>query len=223
MNTHLHLLEAYTNLYRVWPDALLRARLGELIELFLDSIVGWDGHVRRFFDAGWTPRAGTVSFGHDIETSWLLAEAAEAFGDDALRERVAVCSLRIAGAVLASGYDAASATGGLFNERAEDGRLDTDKEWWPQAEAIVGFVNAYQESSDRQFLDAAWTTWGFVKRHLLDRQHGEWHRRVSRDGVLRSGFEKVGPWKCPYHSGRACLELMTRVNAGAAFPVLQTD
>jgi mannobiose 2-epimerase len=88
--------------------------------------------------------------------------------------------------------------------------VDTDKEWWPQAEAIVGFVNAYQIGGGAEFLDAAVATWEFTKHHLLDMKNGEWHRRVSRDGALRPGHEKIGPWKCPYHTSRACLEVMER-------------
>jgi len=243
MNTHLHLLEAYTNLYRVWPDDLVRRRLEELLGLFLDTIVDEDaGHVRQFFDEDWTPKSAAVSYGHDIETSWLLLEAADALEDPStgsgqapsaaesaltltpsaargkgkgsgqaglLRARARRVSLRVAGEVLGEGYDAES--GGLFNEGGPDGVVDTDKEWWPQAEAIVGFVGAYQESGRETYLHAARATWAFVKAHVLDAEHGEWRHRVARDGTPRPGREKVGPWKCPYHNGRACLELIARV------------
>jgi mannobiose 2-epimerase len=217
MNTHLHVLEAYASLLRIWPDPLLRRRLDELLRLFLDRIVAPAGdHVVCFFDDDWTPKSPLVSYGHDIESSWLLVEAAEVLGDALLQERVRDVSLSIASAVLARGTDP---RGGLYNEGTVSGPTDTDKEWWPQAEAIVGFVAAYQNGEDARFLEAAWQTWQFTRRHFLDAKHGEWHRRVAADGTLRPGHEKVGPWKCPYHTGRACLEVMARVGVPGAAAV----
>jgi mannobiose 2-epimerase len=211
MNTHLHLLEAYSALYAVWPDALLRQRLHALVELFLERIIAPDGsHVIGFLDAEWRPRSSRVSFGHDIEASWLLLEAAHTLGDAALTGRVRTAALRLAEAVLAHGVDPVH--GGVFYH-AEHGAVDTDKEWWPQTEAIVGFLGAFQETGRTDFLDAATATWRFTSRHLLDRRHGEWLRRVSRAGDVSRGGEKVGPWKCPYHNARACLEVMARVDA----------
>ena len=208
MNTHLHVLEAYANLYRVWPDAELRARLRSLVELFLAHIVDpASAHLLPFFDDAWAPRSGVISFGHDIEASWLLLEAADITADVALRERVRQVSIRMAEAVLNEGLDP---QGGLFYEIGADGILDTGKEWWPQAEAIVGFVNAYQETGGVGFLEAAERTWAFTRRYIVDRESGEWFRRVSRDGSLDPACEKVGPWKCPYHNTRACLEVMAR-------------
>jgi mannobiose 2-epimerase len=210
MNSHLHLLEAYTALYAVWPDRLLLSRLHALVALFEDVIVGPDGaHVVCFFSADWKPHSSGRSYGHDIEASWLLLEASVALNGGAFGERVRATSLRIASSVLAEGYDAPN--GGVYNERKGD-HLDTDKEWWQQAEAIVGFLSAYQESGRAEFLDAAWATWSFVKEHLRDHRNGEWYRRVSRTGDLYSAFEKVGPWKCPYHNARACLEVRSRVD-----------
>ena len=218
MNTHLHLLEAYTTLHRASPDARVAARLRELIALFLDRIVDpATARVTLFFDAAWTPRSTQASYGHDIETSWLLVEAAEETGDSTLRRRAAALAVRMADAVLADGYDAEH--GGLYNDGGPDGVHDTDKEWWPQAEAIVGFVNAHQLTGDGRYLDAAAMTWRFVRRHVIDARHGEWHRRVARDGRLRPGHEKVGPWKCCYHNGRACLEVAARASLAAPSPV----
>ena len=211
MNTHLHLLEAYANLLRVWPNAMLRARVAELLELFVERIVDEErGSLWPFFDADWTPKCDTVSYGHDIEASWLLVEAAEVLGDEALGRRVRRAADRLADAVLAAGYD--EEHGGVFNERTET-RLDSDKEWWPQAEAIVGFLAAYERTGLDRHAEAAIATWRFVRDHVRDLARGDWHRRVTRDGALRSGYEKVGPWKCPYHNARACLEVMARVDA----------
>jgi cellobiose epimerase len=211
MNTHLHLLEAFTTLYRAWPDPHLRHRLRELLELFPDRIIDPDGRTARpFFDACWRPTSETVSFGHDIEASWLLEEAADALADPQLGARVRAAALGLADAVREQGTDA---DGGLFYAAGPGLELDTDKEWWVQAEGIVGFLNAYQSSSRCTFLDAAKRAWEFVRDHQRDLVGGEWHRRVDRHGVPRPGFEKVGPWKCPYHNARACLEVMTRVDS----------
>ena len=211
MNTHLHLLEAYTTLHAVWPDPHLAQRIRTLLDLFLERIIAPEGdHVVGFFTERWEPRATKISFGHDIETSWLLVDGADALDDTALGARVRAAAMRLSAAVLESAYD--SEHGGVFYERDGD-RLDTDKEWWPQAEAIVGFLAAYQDSGDERHLDAAASTWRFVERHMVDRANGEWLRRVSRSGHRSRGGEKVGPWKCPYHDGRACLEVMGRVEA----------
>lgn len=209
MNTHLHVLEAYTALYRVWPDAGLAARLRALVELFLDRIVDPEtGHLTGFFDEDWARTSETVSFGHDIEASWLLDEAAAVLGDAALAARVRPASVALARATLAEGLDA---DGALFNEREPDGRLDTDKHWWPQAEAVVGFLNAYAHTGETAFAEAAVEAWGFIRHVLVDRDGGEWFFRVARDGTPYREEDKVGLWKCPYHNARACLEIMERV------------
>jgi mannobiose 2-epimerase len=208
-NTHLHVLEGYTNLYRSWPDPMLRQRIRDIIELFLTRIIDpATGHQWQFFDGDWRPKSDVVSFGHDIEASWLLLKGVDAVGDDLLRRRVAPVSVRMAEVVLEHAFDAVN--GGIYYERRAGGAVDTDKEWWPQAEAIVGFVNAYQETGRAAFIRAAAETWRFTTRHLVDHRCGEWHRRVDRRGIVRAGLEKAGPWKCPYHNARACLEVMAR-------------
>lgn len=214
MNTQLHLLEAWTSLYRVWPDLLLADRLRELVEIFLERIVDAEaGHSRSFFDADWTVSSDLISYGHDIETSWLLIEAAGAVGHDEVSERARRVSVRLAETVLDEAVDARG--GVYYSTRLLGNATNTDKEWWVQAEAIVGFINAYQETGNAAYLDAAVRTWEFVRRNILDLEHGEWHRRVTRDGQLRPNHDKVGPWKCPYHNARACLEVMRRVDEPA--------
>ena len=212
MNAHLHLLEAYTVLFRVWRSTLLRERLIELVELFLGRIIAPHGRsVQAFFDERWVAMNDPISFGHDIETSWLLCEASAALGDSDLDARVRRASLRIATAVLDNGFDRAH--GGIYAARRLDGALVTDKEWWPQAEAIVGFVRAYDDSGDERFLDAAYATWSFARDQIRDLEQGEWRWRVTRDGTPIPGREIVGPWKCPYHHARACLEIIARAGA----------
>ncbi|WP_218827755.1 AGE family epimerase/isomerase [Rubricoccus marinus] len=209
MNTHLHVLEAYTTLYHVWPDAGLAARIRALLDLFLDRVIDpVTGHLGSFFGMDWTPASGVVSYGHDIEASWLMDEAADVLGDDELSTRVRTASLRLARLACTEGLDE---DGGLFNERDASGHLDADKHWWPQAEAVVGFLNAYAHTDDPAFARAAAQAWAFIQQHIIDREGGEWFFRVSRDGTPYREEDKVGPWKCPYHNARACMEIMHRV------------
>ncbi len=207
MNTHLHILEAYTNLYRVWKDDLLQQRLINLVQLFMDRFINAEGHLNLFFDDDWNLKSDLVSFGHDIECSWLLQEAAEVSGDKMLIDKSRQLALRIAGRNR-KGLDQ---DGGLFYEYfPSENRWDTDKHWWPQAEALVGYFNAFQVSGRQEFLDIALNGWAFIKRFLIDRENGEWHWSVDRAGNPNTKEQKAGFWKCPYHNGRACMEIWQR-------------
>jgi len=210
MNTHLHLLEAYTNLLRIWNDDGLRNRLRELIRIFLDHILDpQTHHFRMFFDEAWRDHSDRFSFGHDIEGSWLLCEAAEALGETAILQETRKASLAIAQAVLDQGIDN---DGGLLYEGRGMEILDTDKHWWPQAEAVVGFLNAYELSGKDYFLKAAQRSWDFIDKFIVDHQRGEWYWKVSRDGTPSNDKYKVDPWKCPYHNSRTCFEVMQRLD-----------
>jgi mannobiose 2-epimerase len=214
MNTHLHVLEALATLLRARRAGQLRDRLSELIRLFLDYIIDpRTFHFRMFFDEDWHPRSDHVSFGHDIEGSWLLCEAAETLGDAAIRARVEQAAVKMADAVLTQAIDS---DGGLLYEAGPQGIIDDDKHWWPQAEAVVGFLNAYQLSGQERFFEASRNSWRFIEDHIVDRRHGEWFWKVSREGVPGDDKYKVDPWKCPYHNSRTCFEVMERLDRIAA-------
>ncbi|WP_020619231.1 AGE family epimerase/isomerase [Paenibacillus daejeonensis] len=209
MNTHLHVLEAYTNLYRVWPDNQVRLKLQDLIAVTIHHIVNEESwHFKLFFDMAWTSESDHISYGHDIEGSWLLYEAAEVLGDSDLLGAVRLVALRMAEVTLKEGIDE---DGGLFNEAGPEGICDTDKDWWPQAEAVVGFYNAFQLTGNEAYREAALNAWHFIDRYLVDRKNGEWHWSVRRDGTISDNEEKAGPWKCPYHNSRACMEMIERL------------
>ena len=210
MNTHLHVLEGFTNLYRIWPDSGLKEKLVELIQLFLDHII--DAHTHHlilFFDEQWNSKSSIVSYGHDIEAAWLLQEAAEVVGDEALLQQVKDRSVLIAAAA-AKGLDE---DGGLWYEwDGAEQHLVKEKHWWPQGEAMVGFFNAWQNTGDEAFLKASLDSWRFTKEHIIDKQNGEWFWGVKEDYSIMNE-DKVGLWKCPYHNGRACIEIMRRVHS----------
>jgi mannobiose 2-epimerase len=210
-NTHLHIMEAYTRLLAVWPDPALRGVLHELVGIMLGRIVDpRAGHLGLFFAEDWEPRSDRVSYGHDIEAAWLLMRAAEVLGDPALEARIRPLAVRIAEATLAEGVDS---DGGVYNQGGPGGLTDTNKEWWPQAEAVIGFLEAHRISGEERFLKAALRTWDFIEQRLIDRGKGEWLRGVTREGRVLDNELKVSFWKCPYHNGRAGLEAVRRLRA----------
>ena len=216
MNTHLHLLEAYANLLRAWDDDTLRGRLRRLIGIFVEHIIDPETHhFRLFFDETWRSRSDVISFGHDIEGSWLLCEAAEILGDRPLLDQVEKEAIRMAQAVHDQAVDK---DGGLLYEADRTGIINSDKHWWPQAEAVVGFLNAYQLSGQQHFRTAAERSWEFIEKYIVDRKCGEWFWMVSRDGVPSNEKYKVDPWKCPYHNSRTCFEVMARMDAATKGP-----
>jgi mannobiose 2-epimerase len=211
MNTMLHILEAYTNLLRVWGDARLKEQHRALIEDFQKHIIDPStGHFMLFFDDQWNSLSPNMSFGHDIEGSWLLLEAAEVQGDPALVDQVRASALQIATAVYQDGLDK---DGSLPYETCPQGLVDSDRSWWVQAEAVLGFYNAYQISGQRRFSQAAWRVWNYIQDNMVDRVNGDWIKKLHQDGTLDDSSLKVGPWECPYHHSRACFEMLDRLKA----------
>ncbi len=211
MNNHLHVLEALTNLYRATKDPRVERRLRGLVRMFEQRILDpQTAHLHHFFDEQWRVRSHTYTFGHDIEASWLLCEAAEALDAATMFQDVRPLALRMADVVLKEGLDA---DGGLCYEGKAGKIIDRRKECWPQAEAVIGFLNAFQLSGDAQFLEAARRVWTYIEQHLVDRVYGEWFWRINADGRPDADLPKVSEWKGPYHGSRACLETIRRLSS----------
>ena len=211
MNTHLHVLEAYACLYRIWPDEGLRKNIQGLIHLFLEHIIdSRSNHLVLFFDDDWQVRSDIISYGHDIEAAWLILEAAEIIGDEELVKQVKEKAVKIAEAAR-HGLDH---DGGLWYEyEIERKHLVKEKHWWPQAEAMVGFFNAWQLTGNETYFFDSFNTWRFVKNKILDKERGEWLWGIKEDDSPMQGEDKVGIWKCPYHNTRACLEVINRIKS----------
>jgi len=209
MNTHLHVLEGYTNLYRIWPDEALREHINLLLHNFFDHFINHQTHhLALFFDENWRSKSGLISYGHDIEATWLLLEAAEVIGNKEMVEAVKKISIDIAEATI-EGLDI---DGGLWYEFEPAGdHLIKEKHWWVQAEAMVGFFNTWQISGNEKYLNLAVKNWEFVKAKILDKPNGEWFWGINEDGKIMQGEDKVGLWKCPYHNSRVCIEIIKRI------------
>lgn len=206
MNTHLHILEPYANLYRVWPSAQLKSSLRNLLELFLDTILDNSaGHLRLFFDENWNCKSKITSYGHDIEALWLMYEAATVLDDSDLVERVKAVVPIIAEAAKGG----LRPDGALIYEKDEaTGHIDSDRHWWVQAESVVGFSYAAVITGNKEYGKIAQRCWTFIQEKLVDRQQGEWFWSIKEDGSVNRTDDKAGFWKCPYHNGRMCMEMI---------------
>jgi mannobiose 2-epimerase len=209
MNTHLHLLEAFANLYEVWPSQKLKTDIIHLLRIFDEKVIHPDNHhLGLFFSADWQMDPGFISYGHDIEAGWLLQSCAESIRDT---ESV-ITAKRNALKITAAAMEGLDGDGGLWYEYNNIKReLTMEKHWWPQAEALIGFCNAWQLTQDSLYKNALLKTWHFIRDYMLDTSQGEWLWGVDRDKKKMPDQDKVGLWKCPYHNSRACLELMKRL------------
>ncbi|GAB3993075.1 cellobiose 2-epimerase [Spirosoma daeguense] len=213
MNTHLHILEAFTSLYRVWPHKSVADQIRGMLRMFLDHIVDPKTYrMNMFLDNDWNVRRTAISYGHDIEASWLLPEAADALAaknptDKALQKTVRDLSVKMAKAAI-TGIDPTD--NGMNYELEPNGHLNQERSWWVMAEAMVGFMNAYQITHEKPYLERSSQSWEFIKKYLLDLKNGEWYSGVTADHKIL-GKDKISMWKCPYHNSRACLEMLERI------------
>lgn len=208
MNTHLHVIEAYTCLYRVWKDELLEKRLRGLINIFDKYIFAENGHLKLFFDDDWNCGYDIFSYGHDIEASWLLHESALVLGDQEWIDKV---EARLP-SIVAAASEGFTPEGGMIYEKIGE-EIDADRHWWVQAEAAVGYFNLWEHFGTQEGLENAVHCWEYIKKELVDKENGEWFWSVLADGTVNRKEDKAGFWKCPYHNGRMCLEIIERTSS----------
>ncbi len=208
MNTHLHIIEPYTNLLRVWNDDDLKEAVRSLLLIFLDKIMtpGQRGHLGLFFDNDWNRCDDIISYGHDIEASWLMLETAQVLGDKDLLVRTLDASRHIADAAA----EGRCFDGSMVYERHASGGYDNDKHWWVQAENVVGQVYQYCFHNRPEMLPLAIQSWEYIKNNLVDNEGGEWYWSRRGNDINRDD-DKAGFWKCPYHNSRMCLEVYERL------------
>lgn len=217
MNTHIHILEPMTCYFRIRHDKCVEDSLANLIEVCGRKVYDAEHHhFVMFFDGEMNPLPGEVSFGHDIEGSWLMTEAAEVlleYAEDkaraeALLKEAKEVAVNMVNYTLEHGLDA---DGGLFDEGHEGGGIAIpNKVWWGQAEAIVGSVNAWQITGDEKYLDAACKVWEYIKAQVINGPEGEWFASGKNSPDEENPHLLCGPWKCPYHNARAAFEVCER-------------
>jgi N-acyl-D-glucosamine 2-epimerase len=208
MNTLLHVLEAYTELYRVSGDAAVKNKLKWILDTFADKVYNPPLHRQEvFFDAEMNTILDLHSYGHDIETAWLVDRALAVLDDDDYTKKLRPVTKDLTAQIYQTAFDGHS----LANE-CEKGVVDETRVWWVQAETVVGFLNGYeQDSSKKEYLDAAKNVWEFIKEYVVDKRSGsEWYWKVDKEGKPIGEEPIVEPWKCPYHNGRMCFEVIRR-------------
>lgn len=207
-NTHLHIIEAYANLYEVWPDEKLREDIKNLLTIFDKFIIDKNTHhLKLFFTREWQSQTRTYSFGHDIETAWLLQHCANVIQSSVYTQYFKGLAVKIAQTTL----NWVDKDGALWYELDISSKLvNRQKHWWVQAEAMVGFYNAYQLTGNKLYMQLCIRNWQFIQQYLIDTEKGEWFWGIDEKGELLNE-PKAGFWKCPYHNVRACLQLISRV------------
>lgn len=210
MNTHLHIVEAFTSLFAVSKDPQVGRSLHKLLLVYQTLFVNAENyHLRMFLSKSGDDESMAYSYGHDIESSWLLWEAVEILGDVSLEAVFKEPVMKMAEVCLSEGVCPDGSVLDIYD--FETASKVKERVWWVQAESLVGFFNAYQLSGDREFLDAATRLWAFIKKHVRDPLVGEWHWLAKPDQREGYNMYKAGFWKCPYHNGRAMLELCRRL------------
>lgn len=210
MNTHLHILEAYTNLYKSLPSSAVQQALEECLDLFVEKFyISENGSMHMYFDQDWNPKGDHISFGHNIEASWLLWEAVTALPDKTKRKKLLPIIIHMAEAVLKNGV---APDGSIWYEGKGETIIDTDRHWWVQAEAVVGFWNAAILTGEDKFKIASLNCFRYIQQKIKDQQNGEWFWKIDNDGHPDLEENKSGPWKAPYHNARMCMEMIKLLN-----------
>jgi mannobiose 2-epimerase len=208
MNTHLHVIEPYTNLYRVWPSKELHESIHRLLDVFTDKLYNKETHhLDLFFDNEWHGRRNVESYGHDIEATWLLWETVLVLGEENVKAKLGPIVVDLAKAA----DEGLQPDGSMIYEHWKDtGKTDRQRQWWVLCENVIGHVNLCQYFHNEQALAIAKNCWRYIDTHLVDHVNGEWHWSIDDNGKVNLEDDKAGFWKCPYHNSRMCLEIIER-------------
>lgn len=221
MNSHLHIIEPYTNLLRAMKEneafregrgddmaALEKSVRNLLTNIFFGPLLNTEtSHLDLFFNDEWQGKRNIESYGHDIEASWLLHETALVLGDD---DTIKLTEPYVKSIARAADEGLTPDGAMIYEHWKDDDSYDRQRQWWVQCENVIGHINLYQHFGDEKALDTAYRCWQFIKDKLIDHEHGEWHWAMLDDGTINTADDKAGFWKCPYHNSRMCLELMER-------------
>ena len=209
MNTHIHVMEAYTMLFRVWHDNGLKARIEELLDIIQGKLYSRERHhLIRYTDNDWNPIGFADTYGHDIETSWLMTEAAVTIGNPKYIESTRKQAVMMTQTALTEGMS----PDGYMRDELTDKGYSKLLSWWTQCETIVGCINTWQITGESKYIDAAAGIWNYIKEHFIDRKDGEWFKILLESGEPAPGFSKISMWNCPYHNCRMGFELKERLN-----------
>lgn len=209
MNTHLHILEPYSNLFRVWKNDKLKQQIKSLVNLFFNQIINPETHhFNLFFEKDWSVPLNIVSYGHDIEGAWLINEAAELISDIELFNKSKKISKKMVDAVLKEGItpDKSSV---YYEKNEETGEYNKERHWWVQAEAMVGLLDTYKHTADKKYYDTFLKIWNYIKENIIDYEYGGWHEIIEDNGTVKNNNVKGSFWLCPYHNSRALIEVFT--------------
>ncbi len=208
MNTHLHIVEAYANLFLVWPNALLQTKIIAILETIDQHFINTEtGHLHLFFNEEWIEKPDVVSYGHDIEAAWLLLWCAETTQNQKLIETYTKHAVQMTDAT----FEGIDEDGGLWYELdPQKNKLIAEKHWWPQSELLIGMINTWELTQEEKYFLAAEKNWDFIKNFIIDKKNGEWFWGINAD-YNKMINDKAGLWKCPYHNSRACIELFKRL------------
>jgi len=210
-NTHLHILEAYTTLLEVTADTVVEKSLERLLDLFTSKIFRYNNHLKLFFTIDWKNISPEISYGHDIEAAWLLLKAAEVLEDNSI---IKLCETLMQDVAKTFVNEALDKDFGVINAKdSQTEHIDTDKHWWPQAEAIVGLIYTWKITENRSYYTISQQIWNFIEECIIDHENGEWFFRVNAAGLPYTEENKLGPWKCPYHNGRALIEVLSKLRS----------
>ena len=210
MNTLLHVFEAYTELYRVSKNEEVKGKLVEILNVFADKVYNPELHRQEvFFNNNWESIIDLHSYGHDIETAWLIDRGLDIINDEEITKKLSPITKDLTSNIYKVAFNGSS----LANE-CEKGIVNKNRIWWVQAETVVGFFNGYEKDSSKvEYLKAAEAEWDFIQKYVVDKRNGsEWYWEINEDGSPIDGRPIVEPWKCPYHNGRMCIELINRLN-----------